>query len=74
MNTLNFINIIKMSNIIVDFKRFLTFLIPEEKLYEINILINEFNKSYFPGVNIKKKIRLLNELRALKKEIICKDR
>ena len=74
MNTLNFINIIKMSNIIVDFKRFLTFFIPEEKLYEINILINEFNKSYFPGVNIKKKIRLLNELRALKKEIICKDR
>ena len=44
-----------MSNIIVDFKRFLTFSIPEEKLYEINILINEFNKSYFPGVNIKKK-------------------
>ena len=43
-----------MHNIIADFKRFLTFLIPKEKLCEINYLINEFNKSSFPGVNIKK--------------------
>ena len=56
-----------------DFKRFLKILTPEEQLYEINYLINDSNKSYFLCVNIKKKIRMLNELRALKKEIICKE-
>ena len=56
-----------------DLKRFLKILTPEEQLYEINYLINDSNKSYFLCVNIKKKIRMLNELRALKKEIICKE-
>ena len=62
-----------MPNIMDDFKRFLKILTPEEQLYEINYLINDSNKSYFLCVNIKKKIRMLNELRALKKEIICKE-
>ena len=39
MNPLNFINIIKMPNIMVDFKRFLQ-LSPENQLCEINYMIN----------------------------------
>ena len=54
MNTLNFINIIKMPNIMVDFKRFLQLLSPENQLCEINYMINNFNKSNRPGDNIKK--------------------
>ena len=56
-----------------DFKSFLKILIPEEQLYEINYLINDSNKTYFLCVNIKKKMCMLNELRTLKKEIICKE-
>ena len=58
MNTLNFINIIKMPNIMVDFKRFLQLLSPENQLCEINYMINEFNKSNCPGDNIIKKFRI----------------
>ena len=53
----------------VDFKRFLKFLTPKEQLYQINYWINDFNKSFFPCVKIKKKNCTLNELRALKKMI-----
>ena len=62
-----------MPNIMDDFKSFLKILIPEEQLYEINYLINDSNKTYFLCVNIKKKMCMLNELRTLKKEIICKE-
>ena len=54
MNTLNFINIIKMTNVMVDFKRFLQLLWPENQLYEINSMINKFNKSNRKGENVKK--------------------
>ena len=54
MNTLNFINIIKITNTIVDFKRFLQSLSPENQLCEINSTINQFNKSN-RGENIEKK-------------------
>ena len=67
MNIPNFINIVKMSSIMVDFKRCLQLLSPENQLYEINSMINEFNKSNCKGENINKKFRILNELRMLKK-------
>ena len=70
MNTLNFINIIKMPNIMVDFKRFLRLLSPENQLYEINSMTNQLNKSNCKGENCIKKFRILNELRMLKKQII----
>ena len=55
MNTLNFVNIIKMPNLMVDFKRFLQLLSPGNRLYEINSIINQFNKSNRKGENINKK-------------------
>ena len=70
MNIPNFINIIKMPNIMVDFKRFLQLLSPENQLYEINSMINQFNKSDRKSENINKKFRTLNELRMFKKQII----
>ena len=51
----NFINITKMPNIMVDFKRFLKLLSPKNQLYEINSMINQFNKSNCKGENINKK-------------------
>ena len=69
MSTPNF-NIIKIPNIMVDFKRFLQLLSPENQLYEIISMINEFSESNHKGDNINKKFRILNELRTLKKEII----
>ena len=62
MNTLNFINIIRASNKMVGFKRFLQLLSPKNQFCEINSMINEFNKSNCPGDNIKK-TPILNELR-----------
>ena len=70
MKILNFINIIKMSNIMVDFKKFLQLLSSQNQLYEINSMINQFNKSNCKGENINKKFRILNEIRMLKKQII----
>ena len=70
MKILNFINIIKMSNIMVDFKKFLQLLSSQNQLYEINSMINQFNKSNCKGENINKKLRILNEIRMLKKQII----
>ena len=43
---------------------------PEEQLSEINCMINGFNKSNPKDQNIVKKIRILNELRTSKKQII----
>ena len=62
MNIPNFININKMPNIMVDFKRCLQLLSPEDQLYEIN-LINQFSKSNGKGENSNKKFCILNELR-----------
>ena len=71
MNISNFINILKMPNIImVDFKRFLQLLSPENQIYEINSTINQFNKSDCKGGNINKKFCILNERRMLEKQII----
>ena len=56
-----------MPNMMVDLKRFLKLLPPEEQLCEINCMINEFNKSNRKGERIVKKYRILNELRTLKK-------
>ena len=57
---------IKMINIMIDFKRFLQLCSPKNQLYEINFIINEFNKYNHKGENVKKN-RMLNELRTLKK-------
>ena len=54
MSTLNFINKIKTTNIMINFKRFLQLLSPKNQLYEINSIINEFNKSNCKGENVKK--------------------
>lgn len=70
MNTLNFITIIKMPNIMLDLKIFLQLLSSENQLYEINHMINQFNKSNRPGDNIKIKFLILKELRTRKKQII----
>ena len=55
-----------MPNIMVDFKRFLKLLPPEEQLCEINYMISKFSKSNRPGDNINKKFCMLKELRTLK--------
>ena len=54
MSTLNFINTIKTTKIMINFKRFLKLLSPKNQLYEINSIINEFNKSNCKGENVKK--------------------
>ena len=54
MSTLNFINTIKTTNIVINFKRFLQLLSPKNQLYEINSIINEFNKSNCKSENVKK--------------------
>ena len=56
-----------MPNIMVDLKRFLKLLPPEQQLCEINCMINKFNKSNRKGERIVKKYCILNELRTLKK-------
>ena len=70
MNILNFINTNKMAKIMVDFRIFLQLLSPKIQLYEINSIINQFNKSNPKGENINKTFCILNELRTLKKQII----
>ena len=70
INIPNFINIIKRPNIMVDFRRFLQILSPEEQISEISGMINEINKSNCLGVNIPRKYRILKELETLKKQIM----
>ena len=72
MNILNFINTNKMANIMVDFRIVLQLLSPKNQLYEINSIINQFNKSNRKGENINKRFCILNELRTLKKYMIIK--
>ena len=45
-----------MTNKFADFKNYLKWLSPEERLREINFMINEFNKYYRNGENIGKKL------------------
>ena len=56
------------------FADFLKLLSPQEQLREIEFWINELNKSNKVGEVIAKKIRMLGELKALKKEIISNPR
>ena len=73
MNILNFVNLIKMLNVHVDFKRFLKLLTPEEQLIGINCVIYELNKCNRPSYKISNRFCILKELITLKKEIIHKD-
>ena len=68
----NFINIIKMPNIINNSKRHLEFLTPEEQLCEVNLLIKFFNKDTLSCVNINKKFSLLKQLYIIKNELLNK--
>ena len=45
-----------MPNIMVNFKRFLQLLSPEEQVSEINNMVNVFEKFRFNSINIKKNI------------------
>ena len=47
-----------MTNIMIDFKRFLQLGSPKNQLYEINSIINEFNKSNRKGENVKKTLHI----------------
>ena len=68
----NFINIVKMPNIIKNSKRHLEFLTPEEQLCEVNLLIKFFNKDTLPCININKKFSMLNQLNIIKNELLNK--
>ena len=59
-----------MPNIMMDFKRSLQLLSPEEQLYEINYLISDIGKSNNESENVNKKFCILKELRTLKKKIM----
>ena len=59
-----------MPNIMMDFKRSLQLLSPEEQLYEINYLISDIGKSNNKGENVNKKFCILKKLRTLKKKIM----
>ena len=52
----------------MDFKRSLQLLSPEEQLYEINYLISDISKSNNEGENVNKNFCILKELRTLKKK------
>ena len=67
MNMRNLINKTKMTNKFADFKNYLKLLSPEERLREINFMINEFNRSNRTDENIAKKFSILKELNAFKK-------
>ena len=43
---------------------------PEEQIFEIDWMINEWNKSNLSGYRIAKEFSIIKELRILKKEII----
>ena len=71
MNIHNFINIIKITNKFANFKNYLKLLSPEERLREINFMINGFNRSNRNGENIAKTFCILKKLKTLiKKQII----
>ena len=57
MIILNFFNITKMTNKFGDFKYYLKLLSPEERLREINFMINEFDRSNRNGEKIAKRYK-----------------
>ena len=59
-----------MPNTISDFKRYLEYLTPEKQLRQINRLIEKFNKSYLPCLNINDRLNMLNQLKIIKKEAL----
>ena len=63
MNILSFFNITKMTNKFADFKNYLKLLSSEERLREINFMINEFDRSNRNSEKIAKRLRILKELR-----------
>ena len=72
MSVYIFINIIKMPNLINNFKRYLEILTPEEQLHEINRMIKMINESYSPCVNVNKKFSMITQLNILKKELLSR--
>ena len=68
--THNFTSIIKMPNVINDFKEYLKFLTSEKQLREINQVIEKFNKSYLPCPNINKKFNTLHQLKNIRRELL----
>ena len=68
--THNFTSIIKMPNVINDFKKYLKFLTSEKQLCEINQVIEKFNKYYLPCPNINKKFNTLNQLKNIRRELL----
>ena len=63
MNMGNLINKTKMTNKFADFKNYLKLLSSEERLREINFMINEFDRSNRNSEKIAKRFRILKELR-----------
>ena len=63
MNILSFFNITKMTNKFADFKNYLKLLSSEERLREINFMINEFDRSNRNSEKIAKRFRILKVLR-----------
>ena len=68
MNILSFFNITKMTNKFADFKNYLKLLSSEERLREINFMINEFDRSNRNSEKIAKRFRILKELRIFLKK------
>ena len=63
MNMRNLINKTKMTNKFADFKNYLKLLSSEERLREINFMINEFDRSNRNSEKIAKRFCILKELR-----------
>ena len=68
MNMRNLINKTKMTNKFADFKNYLKLLSSEERLREINFMINEFDISNRNSEKIAKRFRILKELRIFLKK------
>ena len=49
-----------MSNIMIDFKKYLQYLSPENQICEIDSMLQHFYKSNWKGENVNKKFRIIN--------------
>ena len=58
----------------IDFKRYLQYLSPENQICEIDSTLQDFYKSNRKGENVNKKFRIINELKELKKKAILNDK
>ena len=56
-----------MTYTLLNFKKSLKMLSPDEQISGIDWMINELNKSNLPGHRIAKKFNILKELRILRK-------